>query len=53
MVFRWRIQFGFGPDDRARLAAVNLIDERAGAASTPAVLHDLLRPGNVVVLNAR
>ena len=46
MVFRWRIQFGFGPDERARLAAVKLIDERPGASSTPAVLHDLLRPAD-------
>lgn len=44
MVFRWRIQFGFGPDERARLAAVKVIDEQSGASSTPAVLHDLLRP---------
>ena len=44
MVFRWRIQFGFGPDERARLAAVKVIDERSGASSTPVVLHDLLRP---------
>jgi transposase-like protein len=46
MVFRWRIQFGFGPDERARLAAVKLIDEQSGPSSTPAVLHDLLRPAD-------
>ena len=44
MVFSWRIQFGFGPDERARLAAVEVIDRRTGASSTPVVLHDLLRP---------
>lgn len=38
------IQFGFGPDARARLAAVKVIDKRRGASSTPGVLHDLLRP---------
>jgi Transposase len=46
MVFRWRIQFGFGPDERARLAAVKVIDRRPGASSTPVVLHDLLRPAD-------
>jgi len=46
MVFRWRIQFGFGPDERARLAAVKVIDKRPGASSTPVVLHDLLRPAD-------
>jgi hypothetical protein len=46
MVFRWRIQFGFGPDERARLAAVNVIDKRPGASPTPVVLHDLLRPAD-------
>jgi len=40
MVFRWRIQFGFGPDERARLAAVKVIDRRPGASSTPVVLYD-------------
>lgn len=46
MVFRWRIQFGFGSGERARLAAVKLIDERLGASSKPLVLHDLLRPAD-------
>jgi hypothetical protein len=47
MVFRWRIQFGFGPDERARLAAVKVIDRRPGASSTPVVLHDLCRSPEV------
>ncbi|MFZ3180062.1 MAG: hypothetical protein WA156_07620 [Methylocystis silviterrae] len=38
MVFPWRIQFGFGEKDRAKLAAVKLADGRSGAASTPLVL---------------
>jgi transposase-like protein len=46
MVFRWRIQFGLGPDERARLAAVKVIDEQSGALSTPVVLHNLLRPAH-------
>jgi Transposase len=46
MVFRWRIQFGFSPDERARLAAVKVIDKRPGASATPVVLHDLLRPAD-------
>ena len=46
MVFRWRVQFGFGPDERARLAAVKVINKRPGASSTPVVLHDLLRPAH-------
>ena|SRR5713226_3024973 len=44
MVFRSRIQVGFGPDERARFAAVKVIDKRPGASSTLVVLHDLLRP---------
>jgi hypothetical protein len=46
MVFRWRVQYGFGPDERARLAAVKVIDKRLDASSTPVVLHDLLRPAH-------
>jgi Transposase len=46
MVFRWRIQFGFGPDERARLAAVKVIDKGPSASPTPVVLHDLLRPAD-------
>lgn len=44
MVFRWRIQFGFGEKERAKLAAVKLADGQSGASSTPVVLHDLLQP---------
>jgi hypothetical protein len=39
MVFRWRIQFGFGPDERARLAAVKVTDKQPGASATPVVLQ--------------
>jgi hypothetical protein len=46
MVFRWRIQFCFGPDERARLAAVKVIDKGPGASPAPVVLHDLLRPAD-------
>lgn len=44
MVFRWRIQFGFGSSERARLASVKLIDGQSGAPSNLVVLHDLLQP---------
>jgi hypothetical protein len=44
MVFRWRIQLGFGDKERAKLAAVKLAGRRSGASSTPLVLHDLLQP---------
>jgi transposase-like protein len=44
MVFRWRVQLGFGQGERARLAAVRLTDERSSARSMPVVLRDLLQP---------
>lgn len=44
MVFRWRIQFGFGDKERAKLAAVELANGRSGGASAPLVLHGLLQP---------
>ena len=45
MLFRWRVQFGFGQDERAQLAAVELDDGQpaAGPASAaPLVMQDLL-----------
>lgn len=39
MVFRWRIQFGYGPNERARLAAVKVTDKQPGASATPVVLQ--------------
>lgn len=44
MVFRWRVQFGFGEKERTKLAAVAVDDGPTGVVSTPAVLHDLLQP---------
>jgi len=44
MVFRWRVQFGFGEKERAKLAAVAVDDGPTGVVSTPVVLHDLLQP---------
>lgn len=48
MLFRWRVQFGFGRRARAKLARV----EVANAASDdplPLVLHDLLQPPDGMV----
>jgi len=46
MLFRWRVQFGFGKSAPAKLAAVRVADEEAGrnrdTASVAVVLHDLL-----------
>jgi len=44
MVFRWRIQFGFGQGDRAKLATVELPRDVPGVASKPAILLKLLQP---------
>jgi transposase-like protein len=44
MVFRWRVQFGFAGKKAAKLATVTLPGGSTGGSSTPAVLHDLLRP---------
>jgi len=43
MLFRWRVQFGYSRDGKARLAAVTLEHDAAGAASQPAILHDLIK----------
>ncbi|WP_316201075.1 MULTISPECIES: IS66 family insertion sequence element accessory protein TnpA [unclassified Bradyrhizobium] len=40
MLFRWRVQFGFGKRSKAGFAAVTL----AGASSEQLVLNDLLQP---------
>ena len=46
MLFRWRVQFGFGKSKPAKLAAVQVADERPGrqrnAPPEAVVLHDLL-----------
>jgi len=46
MIFRWRVQFGFGKEKPAKLAAVRVADEQPGRrrGDKPAalVLHDLL-----------
>lgn len=39
MIFRWRVQFGYGRDERAKLATVRLRGDCAGAA---VVLSDLM-----------
>lgn len=44
IVFRWRVQFGFGQKKRTKLAAVVLPDDETGASSAPLVLNDLLAP---------
>jgi transposase-like protein len=44
MLFRWRVQFGFGMTPRAKLAAVMLVEAQSTASSAPLVLHDLLQP---------
>lgn len=45
MVFRWRVQFGFGRSERAKLARVHVADapsDRRGAGSDALVLRNLL-----------
>lgn len=44
MLFRWRVQFGFGRRARAKLVRVKVASEASGAPSSPLVLHDLLQP---------
>ena len=44
MVFRWRVQFGVAGKKAAKLATVTPPGGSTGGSSTPAVLHDLLRP---------
>ena len=43
MLFRWRVQFGFGQGERAKLATVRLAGKRPGRSDV-LVLDDLLRP---------
>ena len=43
MLFRWRVQFGFGKTPRAKLATVMLFKGQRTASSAPLVLHDLLQ----------
>ena len=46
MIFRWRVQFGFGKSEPVKFAAVRVAGKRAGskrnAASEAVVLHELL-----------
>ena len=46
MVFRWRVQFGFGRNKPVKFAAVRVAGERPGrkrkTASEAVVLHELL-----------
>ncbi len=44
MLFRWRVQFDFAQQKRAKLAPVAVTDGQIAAPSTPAVLLDLLQP---------
>ncbi|WP_063693976.1 IS66-like element accessory protein TnpA [Bradyrhizobium stylosanthis] len=43
MLFRWRVQFGFGRRAQAKLARVEIANDTTGATSPSLVLHDLLR----------
>lgn len=43
MLFRWRVQFGFGRRAQAKLARVEVANDTSGAPSPPLVLHDLLQ----------
>ena len=42
MVFRWRVQFGFGKEKPAKLATVNVAGKEKAGSRTALVLHDLL-----------
>ncbi|MBZ0215946.1 MAG: transposase [Fimbriimonadaceae bacterium] len=42
MLFRWRVQFGFGGEGRAKLAAVSMKNDRSIFSNQPLVLHDLI-----------
>jgi transposase-like protein len=44
MLFRWRVQFGFGKTPRPKLATVMLLEGQSTASSVPLVLHELLQP---------
>ena len=44
VVFRWRVEFGFGKDKRAKLARVKLADSKSNAGPGSLVLHDLIPP---------
>jgi transposase-like protein len=49
MLFRWRVQFGFGKQERAKLASVAVSDGHSNASSAPLVLHELLpKPDGMV-----
>lgn len=49
MLFRWRVQFGFGRRARVKLARVEVANQASGACSPPLVLHDLLQPPDGMV----
>lgn len=42
MLFRWRVQFGYSRDGKAKLAAVTLENDAGGTSPQPAILHDLI-----------
>jgi transposase-like protein len=42
MLFRWRVQFGYSRDGKARLAAVTLENGAGNASTQSAILHDLI-----------
>jgi hypothetical protein len=42
MLFRWRVQFGFGAKDTVNLAAVRVADPVGDRGADALVLHDLL-----------
>ncbi|WP_316228320.1 transposase [Bradyrhizobium sp. SZCCHNR1039] len=48
MLFRWRVQFGFGRRARAKLARVEVANT-ASDGPLPLVLHDLLQPPDGMV----
>ncbi len=42
MLFRWRVQFGFGGEGKARLATVSMKNDTSIIVNEPLVLHDLI-----------
>ncbi len=44
VLFRWRVEFGFGKDKRAKLATVKLTGGKPNAGLESLVLHDLIPP---------
>lgn len=42
MLFRWRVQFGYSRDGKARLAAVMVGHDVANTLHQPVILHDLI-----------